>query len=216
MICSLDVSMRPGPVRQQGCQNPWRIGCRRGCVVGMKGVVLGLNAVIKEAVVPETIVHPVANASAEPPRGLAMLGTRVGALIAILVPFAGVVAAPFYVWGWGFYWTDLVVLAAMYVLTACGITIGFHRLFVHRSFETYMWVKVVFAVLGSAGSGGRSPRGHRMRASVGLLSCAPLRGLWPPPPDAKASAPGVTLTRRAPHGCSATTAAARPPARAAG
>ena len=37
----------------------------------------------------------------------------------------------------------------MYFLTALGITVGFHRLFVHRSFETYTWVKFILAVLGS-------------------------------------------------------------------
>src|SRR5205809_3384894 len=37
----------------------------------------------------------------------------------------------------------------MSCLTAIGITVGFHRLFVHRSFETYMGVKFVLAALGS-------------------------------------------------------------------
>jgi stearoyl-CoA desaturase (delta-9 desaturase) len=37
----------------------------------------------------------------------------------------------------------------MYLLTAVGITVGFHRLFVHRSFETCTWVKFILAALGS-------------------------------------------------------------------
>ena len=37
----------------------------------------------------------------------------------------------------------------MYLLTAFGITVGFHRLFVHRSFYEYTPVNVVFATLGS-------------------------------------------------------------------
>jgi stearoyl-CoA desaturase (delta-9 desaturase) len=37
----------------------------------------------------------------------------------------------------------------MYILTSLGITVGFHRLFVHRSFETYVWVKFILASLGS-------------------------------------------------------------------
>ena len=32
--------------------------------------------------------------------------------------------------------TDLVVFAVLYVLTGLGITVGFHRLFTHRSFKT--------------------------------------------------------------------------------
>jgi stearoyl-CoA desaturase (delta-9 desaturase) len=52
-------------------------------------------------------------------------------------------------WGWGVTWVDLSLLAGFYLLTAVGITVGFHRLFVHRSFETYTWVKFILAVLGS-------------------------------------------------------------------
>jgi stearoyl-CoA desaturase (delta-9 desaturase) len=68
---------------------------------------------------------------------------------AIVVPLLGVIAAPFFLWGWGFHWTDLGLLVGMYFLTALGITVGFHRLFVHRSFETYTWIQFILAVLGS-------------------------------------------------------------------
>jgi len=77
------------------------------------------------------------------------LGVRLVTIFGILIPFLAVVAAPFLVWGWGFHWTDLGLLLGMYVATVLGITVGFHRLFVHRSFETYPWVKFVFAVVGS-------------------------------------------------------------------
>ncbi len=77
------------------------------------------------------------------------LAVRLVTLLAIILPLLGVVAAPFFLWGWGFGWTDLGLLLGMYFLTALGITVGFHRLFVHRSFETYMWVKVVWAILGA-------------------------------------------------------------------
>ena len=33
--------------------------------------------------------------------------------------------------------TELAILAVGYVLTGAGITVGYHRLFTHRSFETY-------------------------------------------------------------------------------
>ena len=46
--------------------------------------------------------------------------------------------------------SDLVVFAIMYVLTGLGITVGFHRLFTHRSFKTFPAVRGVLAVLGSA------------------------------------------------------------------
>ena len=46
--------------------------------------------------------------------------------------------------------SDLVVFAIMYVLTGLGITVGFHRLFTHRSFKTSPALRGLFAVLGSA------------------------------------------------------------------
>ena len=44
---------------------------------------------------------------------------------------------------------DLAILAVMYLLTACGVTIGFHRLLTHRAFQTYPWVEHAFAVAAS-------------------------------------------------------------------
>lgn len=46
--------------------------------------------------------------------------------------------------------SDLFVFAIMYVLTGLGVTVGFHRLFTHRSFKTSRALRFVFAVLGSA------------------------------------------------------------------
>ena len=81
--------------------------------------------------------------------GRAPLLVRLVTLVVIVVPLLGLISAPFFLWGWGFSWTDLGLFIGMYLLTALGITIGFHRLFVHRSFETYTWVKFVLAVFGS-------------------------------------------------------------------
>jgi stearoyl-CoA desaturase (delta-9 desaturase) len=57
------------------------------------------------------------------------------ALITIVVPFLGTIAALLL-------WTsrppaiaDLGLLAIMYVLTSLGITVGFHRHFSHRAFQ---------------------------------------------------------------------------------
>jgi stearoyl-CoA desaturase (delta-9 desaturase) len=54
-------------------------------------------------------------------------------------------------WWWGdmLHWHDLVVLAITYTLTGLGITVGYHRLFTHRSFKTGRCVRAVLAVLGS-------------------------------------------------------------------
>jgi stearoyl-CoA desaturase (delta-9 desaturase) len=103
---------------------------------------------------PELTIFPVANplAEIEPlPQASerAPLGVRLVTLIAITLPLLGLIAAPFFLWGWGFSWTDMGLLIGMTYLTGLGITVGFHRLFTHRSFDTYRVVEFIFAVLGS-------------------------------------------------------------------
>ena len=45
---------------------------------------------------------------------------------------------------------DLAIFAVLYVLTGLGVTVGFHRLFTHRSFQTGPVLRAVLAILGSA------------------------------------------------------------------
>jgi stearoyl-CoA desaturase (Delta-9 desaturase) len=78
-------------------------------------------------------------------RILAWTGTMIG----VTVPLLGVVAAAIMLWEWGFGWTDLILLLGMYVVTMIGITVGFHRLFSHRSFQATRPVQFVLGVLGS-------------------------------------------------------------------
>jgi stearoyl-CoA desaturase (delta-9 desaturase) len=79
----------------------------------------------------------------------APLRARIATLAVIILPFLGMLAAPFLVWGWGFSWVDLGMLLGFAFLTLLGITVGFHRLFTHASFETPTFVKIIFAALGS-------------------------------------------------------------------
>src|ERR1700755_1697885 len=46
-------------------------------------------------------------------------------------------------------WSDIIVFAVMYVFTGLGVTVGFHRLFTHRSFKTGKAVRATLAALGS-------------------------------------------------------------------
>jgi stearoyl-CoA desaturase (delta-9 desaturase) len=77
------------------------------------------------------------------------LTVRLVTLFGVIVPFLGLAAAVSLLWGWGFSWVHLGLLIGMYVATALGVTVGFHRLFTHRSFETNAVVKFIFAALGS-------------------------------------------------------------------
>jgi len=47
-------------------------------------------------------------------------------------------------------WSDIAVFAVMYVATGLGVTVGFHRLFTHRSFSTTRPIRAALAILGSA------------------------------------------------------------------
>jgi stearoyl-CoA desaturase (delta-9 desaturase) len=52
-------------------------------------------------------------------------------------------------WAVALGWNDIFVLASMYVATGLGITVGFHRLFTHRSFKTTRPIRLALAALGS-------------------------------------------------------------------
>lgn len=77
------------------------------------------------------------------------LGVQLSTLIAVLLPFAGVIAGVVALWGHGFSWVDLGVLVAMYLVTGFGITVGFHRLFSHRCFETTAAIRFALVAAGS-------------------------------------------------------------------
>src|SRR5436190_12041402 len=100
----------------------------------------------------EQTVLPVADPAAElPPRDPSeplSWGLWAATLVVVLLPFLALGAAAVVLWGWGLSWVDLGLLIGMYVLTALGITVGFHRLFVHRSFQTYPAVQFVLGALG--------------------------------------------------------------------
>lgn len=79
----------------------------------------------------------------------APVAVKLSYLAAVIIPFLGLVAAILLLWGRGFSWTELGLLGGMYILTAIGVTVGYHRLFTHRAFETPKFVQFTLAVLGS-------------------------------------------------------------------
>jgi stearoyl-CoA desaturase (Delta-9 desaturase) len=115
-------------------------------------------------------------------------------IVAVLLPFAGLITAIALLWGVAFSWVYLGLFLGMYMATAIGVTVGYHRLFTHRSFETPRPVAFVLAILGSMAVEGplltwvathrrhhqhsdaegdpHSPHGH------GATILGFLRGLW--------------------------------------
>jgi stearoyl-CoA desaturase (delta-9 desaturase) len=74
---------------------------------------------------------------------------RYANLVGVAVPFAGVLVAIVLFWNRAVDAADLAILAVMYLITAVGVTVGFHRLLTHRAFQTYPWLERTFAIMGS-------------------------------------------------------------------
>ncbi|MGH2976204.1 MAG: acyl-CoA desaturase [Solirubrobacterales bacterium] len=74
---------------------------------------------------------------------------KVANLGAVVLPFLATIAAIVLLWNRIVSVGDLIIAAVMYLLTAIGITVGFHRLLTHRSFQTPKALEYVFAVFGS-------------------------------------------------------------------
>jgi stearoyl-CoA desaturase (delta-9 desaturase) len=74
---------------------------------------------------------------------------RVVRVMVFGVPPAALVTAGWLAWGGALRWQDLLVLAITYTLSGLGVTVGYHRLFTHRSFKTTRALRALLAVLGS-------------------------------------------------------------------
>ena len=70
-------------------------------------------------------------------------------LIAVVLPFVAFVAAVILLWNSYVGWTDLVAFGVMYLIAGFGVTVGFHRLLTHRSFQTHKPIEYGFAIAGS-------------------------------------------------------------------
>jgi stearoyl-CoA desaturase (Delta-9 desaturase) len=68
---------------------------------------------------------------------------------AVVMPFVATLTAVALQWNSWASAADLAIAATMYLLTAVGVTVGFHRLLTHRSFQTAKPIEYLFAILGS-------------------------------------------------------------------
>jgi stearoyl-CoA desaturase (delta-9 desaturase) len=68
----------------------------------------------------------------------------------VIVPFLAVIAAVVLaIVGRGVNWLDVSLAIVFYVVTAHGVTIGYHRLLTHRAFKAARWLKISLAIAGS-------------------------------------------------------------------
>ncbi len=70
-------------------------------------------------------------------------------IVAVVLPFVATIAAIVLLWNQAVGWTDLAILATMYLVTGVGITVGYHRLLTHRAFQTHKPVEYALAAAGS-------------------------------------------------------------------
>ncbi len=70
-------------------------------------------------------------------------------IAAVVTPFLGVLAGAALLWDHLLGPRDLAIAGVLYVLSALGVTVGFHRLLTHRAFQTAPWLRHALAVLGS-------------------------------------------------------------------
>src|SRR4051812_38471085 len=75
----------------------------------------------------------------EPTSGSVLAGRIVTALLVVGPPVALAVAIPL-LWGHAINLLDVVLFAIFYVVSGFGVTVGFHRLFTHRSFRAARWL----------------------------------------------------------------------------
>lgn len=75
--------------------------------------------------------------------------TKILTLIVVLAPFIGTVYAMYMLWEQLVTWRDVAIMVGMYIPVMLGITVGFHRMLTHRSFEAHPAVRFTLLVLGS-------------------------------------------------------------------
>ena len=59
-------------------------------------------------------------------------------------------AVPAYIWHYGLAWFHVAQFVVFYILTGLSITLGYHRLFSHRSFQAKWPVKLGTLIFGAA------------------------------------------------------------------
>ena len=70
-------------------------------------------------------------------------------MFGVAIPVIAFLASIILLWHKAVGWLDLGVMAALYGVTGLGITVGYHRLLTHRSFQTSKPIQYAFAIFGS-------------------------------------------------------------------
>ena len=66
-----------------------------------------------------------------------------------LLPLISIFCIPIYLYHYGIVWQELLMLLIGWFIAGTGITIGYHRLFSHRSYKTHNFIEWIFMIAGS-------------------------------------------------------------------
>jgi len=120
---------------------------------------------------------------------------RIIVIVLTVGPLIGFLAAMWLLWGTGISAVDLSIFLAAYLFSGFGVTIGYHRLFAHNSFEARRPVRALLAIAGTTALEGSviswvaahrrhhaysdkagDPHSPHLEAEEGVKGV--LRGLW--------------------------------------
>ena len=74
---------------------------------------------------------------------------KIGNLVGVALPPLALIIAIVLLWHHAIGPLELGLMLGLYVVTALGITLGYHRMFTHRAFESSRPFRAIIAVLGS-------------------------------------------------------------------
>jgi stearoyl-CoA desaturase (Delta-9 desaturase) len=66
-----------------------------------------------------------------------------------MVPPLFLVLVAWQLWNQELHWRDIAIFLIMYIPIGLGVTVGFHRLLTHRSFQTSAWMRGLLGALGT-------------------------------------------------------------------
>jgi stearoyl-CoA desaturase (delta-9 desaturase) len=105
-------------------------------------------------------------------------------LVVVVAPFIATIYAITQLWQSYVGWTEVGLMLVFYVLSGLGITVGFHRMLTHKSFETTRWNKALWLIFGCLALEG-SPMAwasthiqHHAHSDDEDDPHSPLEGLW--------------------------------------
>lgn len=86
--------------------------------------------------------------TAEPIKPLARRRSYGAIVLFSLVTLGALIGIPTYAYFYDYTWVDWTMFSLLYLITGLGITVGYHRLSAHRSFDCPNWVKGGLLIAG--------------------------------------------------------------------